>query len=220
MSSNVCDICERSFSRKSNLVRHITNRETSCHPVTHHCSKCNKGFSSYQSLWEHRNRCEDRKHDASITQIYEGEGGNSTPSISLGTLDGYLNEASNHSSSMNVVPYMNLSKSDDTVETPAKRVKIGTPMAPRKEHDRYSRVNRIIANCSLPHSDVKDDDADEYDDELDKLLNQLVVLSDLVDDGYITFRDAIIGTLDALEQMDGLKGAQYQSLATAINKYL
>ena len=42
----------------------------------------------------------------------------------------------------------------------------------------------------------------------------------MVDDGYITFRDAIIGTLDALKQIDGVTEDQYQSLATAINKYL
>ena len=37
------------------------NRITTCRTPTHHCDQCNKGFTSYQSLWNHKNRYESKK---------------------------------------------------------------------------------------------------------------------------------------------------------------
>ena len=113
------------------------------------CGTCKKSMRSdnlnRHMLWHHRHtECES----------------------AVPIVNSVINHLNDQPRAMKVIPYMNSSKSDDTVETPAKRVKIGTPMAPRKEHVRYSRVNRIIANCSQTHSDVEDDD-DEYDDECD-----------------------------------------------------
>ena len=37
------------------------NHRTPCHTPTHHYDQCNKGFASYQSLWNHKKRCEPKK---------------------------------------------------------------------------------------------------------------------------------------------------------------
>ena len=58
MASSECVTCRKSFSRKDSLIRHINNRKKSCFPATHHCAKCDKGLSSYQSLWQHRCKCQ------------------------------------------------------------------------------------------------------------------------------------------------------------------
>ena len=74
-----CDKCKRSFASNRDLDYHINCRKTSCKPATHHCLKCSKDFSSYKSLWNHKQRCQRRKND----QIFIGMKNNSKK---IGTL--------------------------------------------------------------------------------------------------------------------------------------
>ena len=113
-------------------------------------------------------------------------------------LNSVINHLNDQPAAMKVIPSMNSSKSDDTVETPAKRMKIGTPMAPRKEYD----------------------EDDDDDDEMEKLLNQLVVLSELIVSGYKGCSAAIIDTVNTLRDLDGITDEQYQSLSNVIHRYL
>ena len=56
MKMYLCECCGKSFKFLSKLREH-NNRQTPCRPATHHCSPCGKGFSGYQSLWKHKQRC-------------------------------------------------------------------------------------------------------------------------------------------------------------------
>ena len=58
-----CDKYRRYFGSSRDLDYHINCRKTSCRPSTHHCGKCSKDFSSYKSLWNHKQRCQKRKTD-------------------------------------------------------------------------------------------------------------------------------------------------------------
>ena len=79
-----------------------------------------------------------------------------------------------------------------------KHVNIQAPVEPRKEHD----------------------DDDDDDDELEKLLNQLVVLSELIVSGYKGCSAAIIDTVNTLRDLDCITEEQYQSLTNVIDRYL
>ncbi|KAK3732168.1 hypothetical protein RRG08_026550 [Elysia crispata] len=50
---HTCGTCERQFRRKAELDRH-TKRQTPCKPPAYTCSRCGKGFASYQTLWRHK----------------------------------------------------------------------------------------------------------------------------------------------------------------------
>ena len=52
-----CNTCGKSFKCLSKLGEH-NNRQIPCRPASHHCSSCNRGFSSYQSLWKHQKKCQ------------------------------------------------------------------------------------------------------------------------------------------------------------------
>ena len=68
-----CDKCKRSFASNRDLDYHINCRKTSYKPATHRCLICSKYFSSYKSLWNHKQRCQRRKTD----QIFIGMKNNS-----------------------------------------------------------------------------------------------------------------------------------------------
>ena len=73
------DKCGRSFASNRDLDYHINCRKTSCKPATHHCLIYSKDFSSYKSLWNHKQRCQRRKND----QIFIGTKNNSKKLDSL-----------------------------------------------------------------------------------------------------------------------------------------
>ena len=58
-----CDKCRIYFASSRDLDYHINCRKTSCKPATHHCLISSKDFSSYKSLWNHKQRCQRRKTD-------------------------------------------------------------------------------------------------------------------------------------------------------------
>ena len=43
-------------------MEHKTRR-TPCRPPTHHCERCNKGFTSYQTLWKHKQMCQGQSYN-------------------------------------------------------------------------------------------------------------------------------------------------------------
>ena len=64
-----CVKCRRSFASSRDLDHHINCRQTPCKPATHHCLICCKCFSSYKSLWNHKQRCQEGKAGQTITGI-------------------------------------------------------------------------------------------------------------------------------------------------------
>ena len=100
----VCVVCRKVFSRMSSLTRHINDRQTSCHPPTHHCEKCDNGFSSYQTLWEHRRKCLSSPVEKQPTKVI---------SDSTVSPDPFADQ----SSSLKVIPYMLPSK-EDGIDSP------------------------------------------------------------------------------------------------------
>ena len=54
---HTCNNCGKIFKSAQKLVRH-NNRKTPCRSATHHCDKCPKGFTNYQSLWQHKQKCQ------------------------------------------------------------------------------------------------------------------------------------------------------------------
>ena len=52
-----CNRCERSFTCRRDLKHHTDERKTVCRKPTHYCDRCGKGLASYQSLWNHKQRC-------------------------------------------------------------------------------------------------------------------------------------------------------------------
>ena len=141
MSSNACVTCRKVFSRRNNLVRHINNRQTSCQPATHHCDRCDKGLSSYQTLWEHQQKCLSSPVEKQPTKVI---------SHSIVSSDPY---ADDQSSSLKVIPYLLPSKDI----TPAKRVKMEMPLAPQKKFGSKSRVTDSSAPITLVYSDAEDE---------------------------------------------------------------
>ena len=57
-----CSNCGKIFKTILQLRQH-EKRKTPCRPPTHHCSKCAKGFASYHSMWQHKQRCEKKPVD-------------------------------------------------------------------------------------------------------------------------------------------------------------
>ena len=67
-----CNRCERNFTCKRGWRHHTNERKTVCRKPTHYCDDCNKGFASYQSVWNHKQRCEKAKcvrHDTEFSRL-------------------------------------------------------------------------------------------------------------------------------------------------------
>ena len=64
---HTCNTCGKSFKYLSKLEEH-NNRQIPCRPASYYCSACNKGFSSYQSLWEHK-----KKKDVEVKSVPQRE---------------------------------------------------------------------------------------------------------------------------------------------------
>ena len=196
MLSNVCVVCRKVFSRRSNLARHINNRQTSCQPVTHHCDICDKGLSSYQTLWEHRRKC--LSSPEFITQVINDSAVSSHP---------FADGSSAQSSPLKVIPYT-LSLKDSTptthnqMETPARSQKMATTL---------SHVN-----------DTSSDDEDENEDgeDVKRLFTQLEVLSTFIRGGYRRLGPAIVDTIDELYKLDGITDDQYHRLTDVFHPHL
>jgi len=100
-----CVKCRRSFASSRDLDHHINCRQTPCKPATHHCLICCKCFSSYKSLWNHKQRCQgseagDRKPKHLSRSVKEDENlplqtANdtvSTPSVNVEDLESVAND--------------------------------------------------------------------------------------------------------------------------------
>ena len=209
MSSNVCVICRNVFSRMSSLTRHINNRQTSCHPPTHHCEKCNKGLSSYQTLWEHRRKCLSSPIEKQSTKV-----------ISDSTVSS--DHFADQSSSLKVIPYMLQSKGhsiDNPVLTPPTRNQMEIPSRPQKMSSTLSRVNDSSVPVTLVYSDKEDENEDGgdikrlfslLDEDVKCLLTSLDILSKFIGVGYTRLGPAIIDTIDELYRLDAITEGQYQ----------
>ena len=52
-----CNKCDRQFQSISKYKEHTDKRLSPCKRPTHKCNNCSKDYSSYQSLWKHKQRC-------------------------------------------------------------------------------------------------------------------------------------------------------------------
>ena len=192
MSLNICTVCRKGFSIKSSLVRHMNNRRKPCHPDTHHCNICEKGFSSYQSLWEHRRKCQlilssaERKTPTVISD-------SAKYGVSMGILNFVINTVNERPTTMEIIPYMMPSKSDDMMMTTTERITLTTPSQTKKI------INTGIINpIRLEYSEDKYVDygnGDKGDEEIKKLISRLVTSSELIAAGYIKLKPAITDTM-------------------------
>ena len=78
-----CNKCERTFSTKRSLARHVGNRRSPCCVPKHRCTTCGKGLASYQTLWKHKKRC----------QAKQTEFDDSASVLSMGSLDKVVNKS-------------------------------------------------------------------------------------------------------------------------------
>ena len=213
MSSNRCTICRKAFGRKNSLVRHINNRRKPCHPATHHCNRCDKGFSSYQSLWEHRRNCHPLHSEEKRTPAED----------TVEELTSFINTVSDRPKSM--TPYTISLKRGD-YRSPTERVEEETLLAPQKKFDSQSKINmEIDVPVTLEYSDDENDidnhrENSEGDKEIEDLFKRLDVLSKLIIGGYRELIPAIRDTIDELKDLDVITEAEHQSLTTAIDRCL
>ena len=219
MVSNVCVVCRRVFSRMSSLARHINERQTSCHPPTHHCDKCDKGFSSYQTLWEHRRKCLSAHVEIQPTKVI------SDSDVSSDTL-------TDQSSSLKVIPYTLASKEngiDSTVLTSPTRIHEHIFWRPQKKDSTLSRVNDSSGSVTLVYSDEEDENKDGGDikrlfsllnEDTKRLFTSLDTLSKFIGVGYARLGPAIIDTIDELYKMSVITEGQYQSLVEVFHQFL
>lgn len=214
MLSNVCVTCRKVFSRRSNLVRHINNRQTSCQPTTHHCDRCHKGLSSYQTLWEHRQKCLSSPEERHPTKVI------SDSTVLSGPL---VNTSSDQRSPLKVIPYILSSK--DSIPPTRNQIEMFTQS--QKKVTTLSKVN----DNSVP-SDEEDENEDgavtkhffssldEDDGDIKRLFTQLDILSNFIGAGYIRLGPAIVDTVDELRKLDAITEEQYHRLTDVFQQFV
>ena len=82
-----CSNCGKIFKTILRLRQH-ENRKTPCRPPTHHCSKCAKGFAGYHSLWQHKQRCEEKTVDQASQDLPGFIGQKQSSMDTIPTVDG------------------------------------------------------------------------------------------------------------------------------------
>jgi len=72
-TQHICELCNSSFLRKSNLTRHL-NKKRNCNVIEFKCISCSKSFSRNSNLKKHINICSvKRKNDELQQQKIEEE---------------------------------------------------------------------------------------------------------------------------------------------------
>ena len=188
-------------------------------PPTHYCEKCNKGLSSYQTLWEHRRKCLSSPIEKQSTKV-----------ISDSTVSS--DHFADQSSSLKVIPYMLPSKGnriDSPVLTPPTCSQVEMPSQPQKESSTLSRVNDSSVPVTLAYSDEQDENGDSEDikqlfslleEDIKHLLTSLDILSKFIGVGYTRLGPAIIDTIDELYRLDAITEGQYQRLTEVFHQFL
>ena len=218
MGLNVCVVCRKVFSRISSLTRHTNNRQTSCHPPTHYCKKCDKGLSSYQKLWEHRRKCLSTSVEKQPTKVLN----DSTVSS-----DNFADQSTS-------LQLHTLASKDDEIDSTELTPSIynhvdNIPSPPQKKVPTLSRLNDSVVPVTLVYSDEEDDhkgggDIKQLfsllDEDIKRLLTSLGILSKFIGVGYTRFGPAIVDTIEELYRLDAITEGQYQRLTEVFHQFL
>ena len=238
---HTCSRCTRSFIRKRYLTRHSNDQQVMCRIPTHYCKSCDKGFSSVQSLCNHKRRCRTERHTTVCTSMDDIRDNDTVSALHM--LNEYINKPSNDYTSINVIPYMTPSQCNITADTPAKRsdeVEIASPSQKKLDHHQrnvsYSLPVGVVSypdnklvhhvevatNTGDEESEENDGEGDDNDDdeEIQQHMQRLQVLSKLMLSGYVKLKPAISDTINTLKRLDVLTEEQYQSLTLSVCSYL
>ena len=203
---HICNRCTRSFIRKSDLHRHINNRQTPCQAATYHCSICNKGLANYQTLWKHKKSCHMEKLDANVAPSYKHFDDDSAKDVPMDALNSIIDTSTDHPTAMQVVPHLLPSKNS----IPPIHDQMEMSLASQKKVDSQSRVGDSSVPVILAYSDEEDGNEDGGDVEL--LLSSLDILGKYIGAGYTRLGPAIIHTADELHRLDVITEEQYQQV--------